>query len=236
MAALETKHQSDPRYHMGSTELSPRRHRRSLRQHRLYGTGPSAGIERLLSKVIDIAFVTGVAWLFWIVDVTRIPCVDHQQIPAASNMAAEDSVNGGNMTSQPRSAEKLSQQLGSDKERQQDLSSPLADAATGRTLDTLQQIESNNPHHPIHWNLFKKWAIVVVYCTLQVFVSMTSTAYVSIEEGIQTQFGGSIQFLSGAAGSTALSNVAGTVADLFGDEDGAGQPSKPENYRIGLTD
>lgn len=100
------------------------------------------------------------------------------------------------MTSQPRSAEKLSQQLGSDKERQQDLSSPLADAATGRTLDTLQQIESNNPHHPIHWNLFKKWAIVVVYCTLQVFVSMTSTAYVSIEEGIQTQFGGSIQVLT----------------------------------------
>ena len=34
------------------------------------------------------------------------------------------------------------------------------------------------------------------------------------------------QFLSGAAGSVALSNVAGTVADLFGDADEAGQPSK----------
>ncbi|KAI0161737.1 MFS general substrate transporter [Hypoxylon sp. FL1284] len=32
------------------------------------------------------------------------------------------------------------------------------------------------------------------------------------------------QFLCGAAGSTALSNVAGTIADLFGDMDGAGQP------------
>ncbi|KAK8036565.1 hypothetical protein PG991_001702 [Apiospora marii] len=32
------------------------------------------------------------------------------------------------------------------------------------------------------------------------------------------------QFLAGAAGSTGLSNVAGTIADLFGDLDGAGQP------------
>ncbi|MCJ1351178.1 MAG: hypothetical protein MMC33_001160 [Icmadophila ericetorum] len=31
------------------------------------------------------------------------------------------------------------------------------------------------------------------------------------------------QFLSGAAGSTALSNVAGTIVDLFGDADNAGQ-------------
>lgn len=30
-------------------------------------------------------------------------------------------------------------------------------------------------------------------------------------------------FLIGTAGSTALSNVAGTIADLFGDIDGAGQ-------------
>jgi len=32
------------------------------------------------------------------------------------------------------------------------------------------------------------------------------------------------QFLSGVAGSTALSNVAGTIADLFGDADNVGQP------------
>jgi MFS family permease len=30
-------------------------------------------------------------------------------------------------------------------------------------------------------------------------------------------------FLAGTAGSTALSNVAGTIADCFGDVDGAGQ-------------
>jgi len=32
------------------------------------------------------------------------------------------------------------------------------------------------------------------------------------------------QFLSGTAASVATANVAGTVADLFGDSDGAGQP------------
>lgn len=32
------------------------------------------------------------------------------------------------------------------------------------------------------------------------------------------------QFLCGTAGSVALCNVAGTIADLFGDSDGAGQP------------
>lgn len=32
------------------------------------------------------------------------------------------------------------------------------------------------------------------------------------------------QFLSGTAGSVALCNVAGTISDLFGDSDGAGQP------------
>ena len=34
------------------------------------------------------------------------------------------------------------------------------------------------------------------------------------------------QFLSGTAASVATANVAGTVADLFGDSDGAGQPSE----------
>jgi predicted MFS family arabinose efflux permease len=33
-----------------------------------------------------------------------------------------------------------------------------------------------------------------------------------------------LQFLSGTAASVATANVAGTVADLFGDSDGAGQP------------
>lgn len=43
------------------------------------------------------------------------------------------------------------------------------------------------------------------------------------------------QFLCGAAGSVALCNVAGTIADLFGDSDGAGQPSKQASaYEVNI--
>jgi len=151
-------------------------------------------------------------------------------------------------------------------------------------LDILEQTQTANKFHPIHWRAVKKWIIVFVYCLLQVFVTMTSTSYVSVEFLIMEQHGGSsqvvtlgqslfivgnavgpaflgplsdiggrkwiyvvsislyailnigsalavnlpmlivFQFLCGAAGSTALSNVAGTIADLFGDLDGAGQP------------
>lgn len=152
------------------------------------------------------------------------------------------------------------------------------------TLEVLSRIGTTDRHHPVHWPSWKKWAIVVVYCLLQVFVTLTSTTYVSVEYLIQEKFGGSTQvvtlgqsmfiigtavgpaflgplsdiggrkwvyvisilfyavlnigtalaynlpmliifsFLVGIAGSTALSNVAGTIADLFGDSDGAGQP------------
>jgi multidrug resistance protein len=151
-------------------------------------------------------------------------------------------------------------------------------------LALLQLIETHDEAHPIHWSPLKKWIIVTIYCVLQVFVTLTSTTYVSAEFLIQERFGGStqvitlgqsmfivgnavgpaflgplsdisgrkwvyvgsiavyailnigtalainlpmliiFQFLCGAAGSTALTNVAGTIADLFGDMDGAGQP------------
>ncbi|MCJ1245526.1 hypothetical protein MMC30_002730 [Trapelia coarctata] len=150
-------------------------------------------------------------------------------------------------------------------------------------LAILQQIKQHDQHHPVHWPVWKKWYIISVYCLLQVFVTLTSTSYVSVEFLIAEQFGGSqqvitlgqslfivgnavgpaflgplsdiggrkwvyvgsilmyailnigsakalnlpmliiFQFLTGAAGSTALSNVAGTVADLFGSADNAGQ-------------
>ena len=159
-------------------------------------------------------------------------------------------------------------------------SAPVDDSA----LALLQIIETQDEAHPIHWSPFKKWVIVTIYCVLQVFVTLTSTTYVSVEYLIQEKFGGSVQvltlgqsmfivgnavgpaflgplsdiggrkwvyvgsiavfailnigtalaynlpmliifqFLAGAAGSTALSNVAGTIADLFGDADNAGQP------------
>lgn len=151
-------------------------------------------------------------------------------------------------------------------------------------LDVLSRIETADQYHPIHWPAWKKWLIVSIYCLLQIFVTLTSTTYVSVEYLIQAKFGGSTQavtlgqsmfivgtavgpaflgplsdiggrkwvyvvsillyailnigtalaynlpmliifnFLIGVAGSTALSNVAGTIADLFGDSDGAGQP------------
>ncbi|KAI0012998.1 MFS general substrate transporter [Xylariaceae sp. FL0662B] len=151
-------------------------------------------------------------------------------------------------------------------------------------LSALQKVGFREASHPIHWSPVKKWAIVIVYCLLQVFITLSTTTYVSAEFAVQEKYGGSaqvvalgqsmfivgtavgpaflgplsdiggrkwvyvasiglyailnigtalalnlpmliiFQFLCGAAGSTALSNVAGTIADLFGDMDGAGQP------------
>lgn len=160
----------------------------------------------------------------------------------------------------------------------------LASRDDGGALALLKLINLNDEAHPIHWPVWKKWVIVSVYCLLQVFVTLTSTTYVSAEFLIQAQFPAStqvitlgqsmfivgnavgpaflgpladiggrkwvyvgsifvfallnigtalarnlpmlivFQFLCGAAGSTALSNVAGTIADLWGDRDDAGQP------------
>ncbi|KAF3766735.1 MFS general substrate transporter [Cryphonectria parasitica EP155] len=164
--------------------------------------------------------------------------------------------------------------------RSPDDSSDVADS----TLAALQRVKTADEHHPMHWGSFKKWFIVFWYCMLQVFVTLTTTTYVSAEFLVQDQYGGStqivalgqsmfiigtaigpaflgplsdiggrkwvyvvaifiyailnigcakalnlpmliiFQFLCGTAGSVALCNVAGTIADLFGDSDGAGQP------------
>jgi multidrug resistance protein len=151
-------------------------------------------------------------------------------------------------------------------------------------LALLSKIETSSEAHPIRWPLWKKWSIVFVYCLLQVFVTLTSTTYVSVEFLIMEKWTSSAQvatlgqsmfivgtavgpaflgplsdisgrkwvyvgsvamyailnigtaladnypmlvifcFLIGCAGSVALCNVAGTIADLFGDTDGAAQP------------
>lgn len=161
---------------------------------------------------------------------------------------------------------------------------PSAVPKDDSALALLQIIDVQDEAHPIHWSTTKKWIIVVIYCVLQVFVTLTSTTYVSVEFEVQERFGGStqvltlgqsmfivgnaigpaflgplsdiggrkwvyvvsialyailnigtaladnlpmliiFQFLCGAAGSTALTNVAGTIADLFGDADNSGQP------------
>ncbi|KAI1076726.1 MFS general substrate transporter [Whalleya microplaca] len=163
---------------------------------------------------------------------------------------------------------------------------PIADfhSTSVDALAALQRVQTRDASHPIHWNPVKKWAIITVYCLLQIFITLSTTSYVSAESAVQEKYGGStqvvalgqsmfilgtaigpaflgplsdiggrkwvyvvsigvyailnigtalalnlpmliiFQFLCGAAGSTALSNVAGTIADLFGDSDGAGQP------------
>ncbi|KAI1106969.1 MFS general substrate transporter [Jackrogersella minutella] len=169
-----------------------------------------------------------------------------------------------------------------EKSQQQTMSAPIAGADIA--LSVLQRVELSTASHPIHWNPVKKWSIIVVYCLLQIFITLSTTTYVSAEFLVQEKYGGStqvvtlgqsmfilgtavgpaflgplsdiggrkwiyvasigiyailnvgtalarnlpmliiFQFLCGVAGSTALSNVAGTIADLFGDMDGAGQP------------
>jgi len=139
----------------------------------------------------------------------------------------------------------------------------------------LQRIRVSDDAHPIQWPLWKKWAVVFVYCLLQVFVTLTSTTYVSVEFLIMEKWTSSTQvatlgqsmfivgtavgpaflgplsdiggrkwvyvvsiflyavlnigtalaynfpmlvifcFLTGVAGSVALSNVAGTISDLY---------------------
>ena len=45
------------------------------------------------------------------------------------------------------------------------------------TLAILELIKAQDAHHPMHWPAWKRWSIIIVYCILQVFVTMTSTSY-----------------------------------------------------------
>lgn len=63
-------------------------------------------------------------------------------------------------------------------------------------LAILQQVKQHDQHHPVHWPVWKKWYITALYCLLQVFVSMTSTSYVSVEFLIEEHFGGSQQVIT----------------------------------------
>ncbi|TAQ86740.1 hypothetical protein B7494_g4940 [Chlorociboria aeruginascens] len=147
------------------------------------------------------------------------------------------------------------------------------------TIQVLDLVKLQDPRHPVHWPTWKRWLIIVVYCLLQAFITLTQTSYIGAEAHIKARYGGSTQeitlgqslfivgnavgpafmgpfsdvggrkwmyvvsiafyaafnvvinlpmlvtfmFLSGVAGSTAVTNVASTIADLFGNVDGAGQ-------------
>ncbi|KAH8668930.1 vitamin b6 transporter bsu1 [Xylariales sp. PMI_506] len=163
--------------------------------------------------------------------------------------------------------------------------SPASLSSDDVALAALRNVSTDDPAHPIHWNPVKKWSIALIYCLLQVFVTLTSTTYIGVEYLVEEKFNVSntqivtlgqsmfimgtavgpaflgplsdiggrkwvyvaaifayalvnigcalplnlamliiFMLLSGITGSVALCNVAGTIADLFGDEDGAGQP------------
>ncbi|KAL6244682.1 hypothetical protein RBB50_008210 [Rhinocladiella similis] len=56
-------------------------------------------------------------------------------------------------------------------------------------LALLEKIRTGDDAHPIRWPLWKKWLIAAIYCLLQVFVTLTSTTYVSVEFLIEEKFG-----------------------------------------------
>lgn len=69
-----------------------------------------------------------------------------------------------------------------------------ADVETARRgsqdpLALLEKIRTGDDAHPIRWPLWKKWIIAATYCLLQVFVTLTSTTYVSVEFLIEEKFG-----------------------------------------------
>lgn len=155
---------------------------------------------------------------------------------------------------------------------------------TSNPLEAAVPFSIDNPYHPYHWPSKKKYSIVVAYCMLQIYVTLTSTTYVSAEEYVIEKFSTTQQvatlgqsmfilgtavgpsflgplsdlggrkwiyvfsifiyvlinfgcayplnmpmlaifmFLLGLCGSTATTNIAGTVGDLFMGSDEASQP------------
>lgn len=165
------------------------------------------------------------------------------------------------------------------------LSKPLtlADIASN-PIEASVPFSIESPYHPYHWDWKLKYGIVIAYCSLQVYVTLTSTTYVAVEFLVEEKYGTSAQvatlgqslfilgtavgpaflgplsdlggrkwiyvfsivfyvifnfgcawplnmpmiaifmFIIGVCGSTALSNVAGTIGDLFCGSDEASQP------------
>ncbi len=79
-------------------------------------------------------------------------------------------------------------------------------------LALLQQIKSRDISHPIHWPVWKKWVIVSIYCLLQIFVTLTSTTYVSAEFLVQEKFGGATQVSMPILKSCIVTNMQQVIA------------------------
>lgn len=68
-------------------------------------------------------------------------------------------------------------------DKEKGVPTPLGEESVevNRALDALTRVQTTDLNHPQHWPVWKKWIIVSIYCLLQVFVTMTSTTYVSVE-------------------------------------------------------
>jgi hypothetical protein len=78
-----------------------------------------------------------------------------------------------------------------------DPAAPLsAGGADDNTLAILELVKANDAHHPMHWPTWQRWAIISVYCLLQVFITITSTSYIGVEYLIQEKWGGSTQVVT----------------------------------------
>ncbi len=60
------------------------------------------------------------------------------------------------------------------------------------TIAILDLVQAQDAHHPMNWPAWKRWSICFFYCWLQVFITITSTSYVSAEFPINDMFGGNL--------------------------------------------
>jgi hypothetical protein len=85
--------------------------------------------------------------------------------------------------------------------------SPAQDPDT--TLAILELVKAKDVHHPMHWPAWRRWGIIAIYCSLQMFVTLTSTSYVSAEYLIQEKWGGSTQVVTLGQSLFILGNAVG---------------------------
>jgi hypothetical protein len=64
------------------------------------------------------------------------------------------------------------------------------------TIAILDLVKANDVHHPMNWPSWKRWVIITIYCFLQMFVTLTSTTYISAEWMIKEKWGGSTQVVT----------------------------------------
>lgn len=68
--------------------------------------------------------------------------------------------------------------------------------AQDHTLAVLDLVQEQDTHHPMHWPAWKRWSITLLYCSLQIFVTLTSTTYVSAEYDIGLSFPAGTQVIT----------------------------------------